>query len=47
MRIENDGYEVYKKKVKPQNKVLENRMLDIIEKFFFGDPTYYYVKLFE
>jgi uncharacterized Fe-S cluster-containing radical SAM superfamily protein len=41
-----DGYEVYKKQNTPRNEDLEKYVWNIIEKFFFGDPTYYYTKLF-
>jgi len=42
-----DGYKVYKEGTMPENRVLEKYVSDMIEKFFFGDPSYYYVKLFE
>jgi len=42
-----DGFEVYKKGSAPRNEELEKSMLEIIRRFFFGDPTYYYTKLFQ
>ncbi len=42
-----DGYNVYKKKIGECNEELEQYLNDILEKFFFGDPTHYYSRLFE
>ena len=41
-----DGFEVHKKQSKPINAELEEYLKEILRKFFFGDPTYYYTKLF-
>jgi uncharacterized Fe-S cluster-containing radical SAM superfamily protein len=41
-----DGYEVYIKKNVRRNEELENHISDIIKLYFFGDPSYYYTRLF-
>lgn len=41
-----DGFEVYKKQSKLGNTELEQYLKEISRKFFFGDPTYYYTRLF-
>ncbi len=41
-----DGYKVYKEQSKPRIVELEQYFEDILRKFFFGDPTYYYTRLF-
>ena len=41
-----DGYEVYQKQIKPRIEELERDLEDILRKFFFGDPIYYYTRLF-
>ena len=40
-------YDRYKTHKDHPNQKLEEHMNDIIRHFFFGDPSYYYVKLFE
>jgi hypothetical protein len=41
-----DGFEVYKKQNKPRIAELEQHLEEILRKFFFGNPTYYYTRLF-
>jgi len=41
-----DGFEVYNKQSKPRIEELERYLKDILRKFFFGDPTCYYTRLF-
>jgi len=41
-----DGYEIYKKETKPRIAELEQNLKDMLNRFFFGDPTYYYTRLF-
>ena len=41
-----DGYQIYVKGIKESNVELEQNLDEILKRFFFGDPSYYYMRLF-